>query len=228
MGNSQSSSKVKELVNNWSYSLGLKKKETRVLLLGLDTAGKTTILYTLKLGKVVTTIPTIGFNVETLDHKNVSLTVWDVGGRDKIRPLYRHYFANTQVFVYVVDSNDRDRIKDAAEEMQRFLTEDELRDCSVLILANKQDTPNAMSVDEVRKAVAFDSISQTTKHILPTVAIAGEGLQEALEWISSSSFQKECGEIMKPIYETTEDLKKISSWSFNVKDLLKNFTKNLF
>ncbi|KAH1000363.1 hypothetical protein HUJ04_000276 [Dendroctonus ponderosae] len=73
------------------------KKEMRILMVGLDAAGKTTILYKLKLGEIVTTIPTIGFNVETVEYKNISFTVWDVGGQDKIRPLWRHYFQNTQV-----------------------------------------------------------------------------------------------------------------------------------
>ena len=68
------------------------KKEMRILMVGLDAAGKTTILYKLKLGEIVTTIPTIGFNVETVEYKNISFTVWDVGGQDKIRPLWRHYF----------------------------------------------------------------------------------------------------------------------------------------
>jgi ADP-ribosylation factor protein 1 len=62
----------------------------RILMVGLDAAGKTTILYKFKLGEVVTTIPTIGFNVETVDYKNISFTVWDVGGQDKIRPLVQH------------------------------------------------------------------------------------------------------------------------------------------
>jgi ADP-ribosylation factor protein 1 len=86
------------------------KKEMRILMVGLDAAGKTTILYKLKLGEVVTTIPTIGFNVETVEYKNISFTVWDVGGQDKIRPLWRHYYQNTQGLIFVVDSNDRDRI----------------------------------------------------------------------------------------------------------------------
>lgn len=86
------------------------KKESRILMVGLDAAGKTTILYKLKLGEVVTTIPTIGFNVETVDYKNISFTVWDVGGQDKIRPLWRHYYQNTQGIIFVVDSNDRDRV----------------------------------------------------------------------------------------------------------------------
>ena len=87
-------------------------------MVGLDAAGKTTILYKLKLGEIVTTIPTIGmmfecrffitllpgFNVETVEYKNISFTVWDVGGQDKIRPLWRHYFQNTQGLIFVVSS----------------------------------------------------------------------------------------------------------------------------
>uniref|UniRef100_A0A8C7FA84 ARF GTPase 5 n=2 Tax=Oncorhynchus TaxID=8016 RepID=A0A8C7FA84_ONCKI len=88
------------------------KKQMRILMVGLDAAGKTTILYKLKLGEIVTTIPTIGFNVETVEYKNICFTVWDVGGQDKIRPLWRHYFQNTQGLIFVVDSNDRERVAD--------------------------------------------------------------------------------------------------------------------
>ena len=91
------------------------------LTVGLDAAGKTTILYKLKLGEVVTTIPTIGFNVESVEYKNICFTVWDVGGQDKIRPLWRHYFQNTQGLIFVVDSNDRDRITEAEKELQNMV-----------------------------------------------------------------------------------------------------------
>merc|ERR1712159_562979 len=90
------------------------KKDVRILMVGLDAAGKTTILYKLKLGEIVTTIPTIGFNVETVEYKTISFTVWDVGGQDKIRPLWRHYYQNTQGIIFVVDSNDQERIDDAS------------------------------------------------------------------------------------------------------------------
>lgn len=116
------------------------KKEMRILMVGLDAAGKTTILYKLKLGEIVTTIPTIGFNVETVEYKNISFTVWDVGGQDKIRPLWRHYFQNTQGLIFVVDSNDRERVGEARDELHRMLQEDELRDAVLLIFANKQVT----------------------------------------------------------------------------------------
>lgn len=87
------------------------------------------------------TPPRKGFNVETVEYKNISFTVWDVGGQDKIRPLWRHYFQNTQGIIFVVDSNDRDRIVEAREELQRMLNEDELRDANLLVFANKQDLP---------------------------------------------------------------------------------------
>merc|ERR1719408_1146101 len=125
------------------------QKDMRMLMVGLDAAGKTTILYKLKLGEVVTTIPTIGFNVETVQYKNINFNVWDVGGQDKIRKLWRHYYTNTQGLIFVVDSNDRDRIEDAREELAKMLEEDEMRDAAVLVFANKQDLPNAMAAAEV-------------------------------------------------------------------------------
>uniref|UniRef100_A0A673L7H6 ADP-ribosylation factor 4-like n=1 Tax=Sinocyclocheilus rhinocerous TaxID=307959 RepID=A0A673L7H6_9TELE len=95
------------------------KKQMRILMVGLDAAGKTTILYKLKLGEIVTTIPTIGFNVETVEYKNICFTVWDVGGQDKIRPLWRHYFQNTQGLIFVVDSNDRERVAESRPALHK-------------------------------------------------------------------------------------------------------------
>lgn len=87
----------------------------------------------------------LGFNVETVEYKNIQFTVWDVGGQDKIRPLWRHYFQNTQGIIFVVDSNDRDRVVEAREELQRMLNEDELRDALLLVFANKQDLPVSLN-----------------------------------------------------------------------------------
>merc|ERR1712205_239480 len=142
------------------------KQEMRILMVGLDAAGKTTILYKLKLGEVVTTIPTIGFNVETVEYKNISFTVWDVGGQDKIRPLWRHYYQNTQGLIFVVDSNDRDRAEDAKEELNKMLSEDEMKDAALLVFANKQDLPNRQWF------------------IQSACATTGDGLYEGLDWMS--------------------------------------------
>merc|ERR1712070_666035 len=117
------------------------KKEMRILMVGLDAAGKTTVLYKLKLGEIVTTIPTIGFNVETVEYKNITFTVWDVGGQDKIRPLWRHYYTGTNGLIFVVDGNDHDRVDLAREELGNILMQDEMRDAVLLVFANKQDLP---------------------------------------------------------------------------------------
>jgi len=161
------------------------KKEMRILMVGLDAAGKTTILYKLKLGEIVTTIPTIGFNVETVEYKNISFTVWDVGGQDKIRPLWRHYFQNTQGLIFVVDSNDRERITEAKEELYRMLNEDELREAVLLVFANKQDLPNAMKAAEITDKLGLHTLRQRAWYIQATCATSGDGLYEGLDWLST-------------------------------------------
>ncbi|TWW72127.1 ADP-ribosylation factor 6 [Takifugu flavidus] len=133
-------------------------KEMRILMLGLDAAGKTTILYKLKLGQSVTTIPTVGFNVETVTYKNVKFNVWDVGGQDKIRPLWRHYYTGTQGLIFVVDCADRDRIDEARQELHRIISDREMRDAIILIFANKQDLPDAMKPHEIQEKLGLTRI----------------------------------------------------------------------
>ncbi|AFZ79108.1 ADP-ribosylation factor putative [Theileria equi strain WA] len=162
------------------------KKDVRILMVGLDASGKTTILYKLKLGEVVTTIPTIGFNVETVEYKNISFTVWDVGGQDKIRPLWKHYYTNTQAVVFVVDSNDRSRIKDAREELNKMMNEDELRDAILLIYANKQDLPNAIPATELSKELGLHQFTNRTWYIQAACATQGTGLYEGMDWLTNT------------------------------------------
>jgi len=166
------------------------KKEMRILMVGLDAAGKTTILYKLKLGEIVTTIPTIGFNVETVEYKNISFTVWDVGGQDKIRPLWRHYFQNTQGLIFVVDSNDRERVAEAREELTRMLAEEELRDAKLLVFANKQDLPNAMTAAELTDKLDLHALRNRDWYIQAACATNGEGLYEGLDWIAAKLKEK--------------------------------------
>ena len=180
------------------------KKEVRILMLGLDGAGKTTILYKLKLGDKITTIPTIGFNVETVEYKNINFNVWDVGGQDKIRPLWRHYYKNTKALIFVVDCNDRDRVTDAKEELNRLMQDEELKDAVLLVFANKQvsdmlklnetstsnsclmqDLPKAMSAGEVAEKLGLQSLRARQWKIQATCAPTGEGLYEGLDWLTS-------------------------------------------
>ena len=129
----------------------------RIVMLGLDAVGKTTILYKLKLGEIVSSVPTIGFNVETVEYKNIKFTVWDVGGQDKIRLLWRHYYRNTQGLIFVVDSSDKERIDIAREELMRMLEEEELKDAVVLVFANKQDM-GVMSVPEITEKLGLHTL----------------------------------------------------------------------
>ncbi|ENN76084.1 ADP-ribosylation factor 2 [Dendroctonus ponderosae] len=161
------------------------KKPMRILMVGLDAAGKTTILYKLKLGEIVTTIPTIGFNVETVEYKNISFTVWDVGGQTKIRKLWRHYFANTDGIIFVVDSNDRERIAEAEQELHNMLDEEELRNSILLVFANKQDLPNSMSTAELTDKLKLNAMKNRKWYIQATCATQGSGLYEGLDWLSN-------------------------------------------
>lgn len=170
-----------------SYFRGLLgSREMRILILGLDGAGKTTILYRLQVGEVVTTIPTIGFNVEQVTYKNLKFQVWDLGGQTSIRPYWRCYFSNTDAIIYVVDSADRDRIGISKEELVSMLEEEELKKAILVVLANKQDLDEAMSVSEIHSALGLDALKSRTFQIFKTSALKGNGLDEAMEWLSNA------------------------------------------
>lgn len=158
-------------------------KELRILILGLDGAGKTTILYRLQIGEVITAKPTIGFNVETLNYKNLKLNVWDLGGQTSIRPYWRCYYANTAAVIFVVDSTDKDRMNIASKELHLMLQEEELQDSALLVFANKQDQPGALSASEVSKELNLAELKDRSWSIVASSAIKGEGITEGLDWL---------------------------------------------
>ncbi|XP_072315352.1 ADP-ribosylation factor 4-like [Eucyclogobius newberryi] len=162
----------------------ISKTPVGILMVGLDGAGKTTILYKMKLNEVVHTTPTIGFNVETVEYRNINFTVWDVGGQTVIRPLWRHYFTSTQALIFVVDSNDPERIREAAMELQSLLQEDKLRGVALLIFANKQDLPRAMTTADITDAFDLSAVSNPWL-VQPSCAVSGAGLAEGLDWLSN-------------------------------------------
>eukprot|EP01062_Namystynia_karyoxenos_P021388 TRINITY_DN1813_c0_g1_i2.p2 TRINITY_DN1813_c0_g1~~TRINITY_DN1813_c0_g1_i2.p2 ORF type:complete len:209 (+),score=104.45 TRINITY_DN1813_c0_g1_i2:80-628(+) len=161
-------------------------QEVQILMVGLDAAGKTTMLYKMKLGEVVTTIPTIGFNTETVEYRNLRFTVWDIGGQDKLRRLWRHYYQNTNGVIFVVDSADRDRVSQARDELQKLLQEEELRECSVLVYANKQDLPRAMSTAEVTEQLGLRSAPARDWYVQGSCAATGEGIYQGLDWLAAA------------------------------------------
>ena len=162
-------------------------KELKVIMCGLDNAGKTTILYKLKLGEVITTIPTIGFNVESVSYKNVTFTVWDVGGQDKISPLWKHYYRNCESLIFVIDSTDERRLEEARITLNRVLNDIEMRDSELLVFANKQDLKDkCLSVSDIADRLGLKAFRNRRWHIQGTCALNGDGLYEGLEWLAEN------------------------------------------
>lgn len=162
----------------------------RILVLGLDGAGKTSVLH-----RILTkpeeepdfkTTPTIGFNVEQIllgATKKINYTLWDVGGQDKIRNLWRHYFSGVSGLIFVIDSSDTERISEAGEELLKVVNNPEMKSVPFIILANKQDEKKALKIEEIKKKIELDKISNFRRKwdILPCSAVNGEGVIEGLE-----------------------------------------------
>ena len=156
-------------------------------------------MYKLKLNQDVTTIPTVGFNVETVTYKNVKFNVWDVGGQDKIRPLWRHYFSGTQGLIFVIDSNDRARIDEARQELHRIILDREMKEALLLVFANKQDIPGSMTPTEVTEKLRLGQLKERTWYVVPSCATTGEGLLEGLVRFSAIA-----GDLDQALIRSTE------------------------
>ena len=131
-----------------------------------------------------------------------------------VRPLWKHYFANTSAVIFVIDSNDKDRLNQVQEELNHVFKEDELKDCLVLILANKQDIEGAMTVEQVTNALDLDQFKGRKWKIFGTCAVKGDGLVEAFNWLTLN-LNSNANELTEPITETLNNLSALNNWSFN-------------
>jgi ADP-ribosylation factor protein 1 len=172
------------LSKNSIRNLFKRSKKVRLLMLGLDNAGKTTLLYKLKLNEQVTTIPTIGFNVESVQYKNIQMTIWDVGGQYRIRKLWEYYFNSTNALIFVMDSNDIQRIEEVKEELYTTLNHDENQKKPLLLYANKQDMEDSLSSEDITVRLGLTTIHSRPWMVQPCSAKTGEGIYEGLEWLS--------------------------------------------
>jgi len=159
-------------------------EEVSIVMVGLDAAGKTSILYSLKLGQAVTTMPTIGFNVETLSRGSLNMKIWDVGGQSKIRRSWRHFSTGAVGIIFVVDSTDHERMEEAREELHNLLREEQMQEATVLVYANKQDAPQALAASEVAERLALHSLRSTSWFVQEATATRGAGTAEGLEWLT--------------------------------------------
>lgn len=161
---------------------------TKMLMLGLDGAGKTTILYQMKLNEYLSTVPTIGFNVEELNYKNLRMTIWDIGGQGSIRKLWRHYYEKSEAVIFVVDCSDKERFELAREELHNMMSDPSLFGAKLLVFANKMDIAD-ISVKELTFKLELDKL-KVDWHIQGAIAMNGEGLYDGFDWLSKAMKSK--------------------------------------
>jgi ADP-ribosylation factor-like protein 2 len=164
-----------------------KEQELRILILGLDNAGKTSVMKKFCGEDVHTTDPTVGFNIKSLEYRGYTLNLWDIGGQKTIRAYWRNYFEQTDGIIWVVDSADRWRLEECRLQLREVLGQEKLAGASLLILANKQDLGGALSFQEIAKCLQLDSPDIAGRHItiVGCSAMTGEGLIEGVDWIVS-------------------------------------------
>ncbi|CAL6062604.1 ADP-ribosylation_factor 1 [Hexamita inflata] len=176
-----------------------KVKQVRVLTLGLGGSGKTALLYQWKLGELITTIPTIGFNIEEVNRKDLTLNIWDVGGLSKIRPLWRHYLPQTNVLFFVIDSSERDQraIYETKNELISLFENEDLFNIPFLIIFNKSDLMNSLTNEEIEEEYDFkigeSEIKTNSVHkikVIKTSALNSECLPEIMDWVQLITLKK--------------------------------------
>ncbi|XP_014801353.1 PREDICTED: ADP-ribosylation factor-like protein 14 [Calidris pugnax] len=168
-----------------------KVKQANIVMLGLDSAGKSTLLYKFKYTDDFLTIPTIGFNVDMIEtEKDFTLTVWDVGGQQKMRQVWCNFLENTDGLMYVVDSSDKRRLEESKKEFEFILKNEYIKRVPVVMLANKQDLPGALNAEEITRRFNMKKYcSDRNWYVQPCCAITGEGLSEALQRLTTFAKQ---------------------------------------
>lgn len=165
------------------HKLKRSDNEARILVLGLDNSGKTSILKRLSNETLKEVMPTQGFNVKTLVNDKFKLNMWDIGGQKAIRPYWRNYFDKTDALIYVIDSSDKRRMKETAAELDQLLAEEKLKFVPLIVFANKQDLLNALTLGEIRDALHLKNINGRKWTIQACSSKTGEGLEEGFRWV---------------------------------------------
>ncbi|XP_063729538.1 ADP-ribosylation factor-like protein 2 [Symsagittifera roscoffensis] len=169
----------------------IKEREMRILILGLDNAGKSTILKRI-MGEDISEIsPTVGFNIETLEFEGFKLNLWDVGGQKSLRSYWRNYFEATDGLIWVVDTSDKRRMADCRNELHALLQEERLLGASLLVFANKIDLPNSCQWKEVEEQLNL-KLMDGSHHwtVQPCSAVTGENLITGIQWMVGDISQR--------------------------------------
>jgi small GTP-binding protein len=160
------------------------EQEVKILVLGLDAAGKTTLLYRMQTDER-TTIGALYNPVESIKINQVKFLAWDLGGQEKIWKMYREYYLpGTQGVIFLIDSHDSERIQEAREQLERLFSEESLKDAVFLILANKQDLPNALTASDLVDRMEMYNIDEERNWTIQACSVhSGEGVEEGLNWL---------------------------------------------
>lgn len=171
-----------------------KEKEIRILILGLDNAGKTTLLRRFCGDSIDKIEPTLGFSIKTLPHDGgYTLNFWDVGGQKSIRAYWRNYFESTDGIIFVVDSVDRARLEQCREALLDLVQQERLAGAALLIFANKQDVAGALNVQEIAVSLQLGTHESFRKRhwfIHACSAVSGSGLEAGMDAIVEDIAQR--------------------------------------
>lgn len=177
------------------FSSILSPKSPKILMFGLDAAGKTTIINKLKLAEYMKTVNNNDFyHAKCIDYKNLRITIWDLREERMFRRLFKVYYHRTDSIIFILDSCDENRLDIAIEGLHETLEDEELKDIPLLIFANKQDI-RTISHDVMINKLETDKFKGAW-HLQGTCAITGEGLYEGLEWLSQELKKRQKSEII--------------------------------
>jgi small GTP-binding protein len=171
-------------VSVWKRLFGEDDKEFKILILGLDRAGKTTISERIQGKGEGEPVPTIGYNHKQVRMRNVTLDTWDLSGQERMRKIWKHYFVAAWGIIFVIDWTDLERLDTARDELHFLLAEPELKNIPVLILANKQDLPEALNCQKLKTELALsEEESRRPIKVQEASAILDKGLEEGFKWL---------------------------------------------
>ena len=167
-----------------SFFTKKKKKEIKGFILGLDNAGKTAILKSLKGETNLNSSPTKGFNFQKFEYNNTNFILWDLGGQKSLRKFWENYYQKENDYlIYVIDSSDSERLEETGQELYNILQQPELSGVPLLIYANKQDLNMALDADEIMEQLGLEDISDRKWTIIASSALTKQGLSSGLNWI---------------------------------------------
>ncbi len=170
---------IQRLMNDYKL-----KKETNLLILGLDNAGKTTMINYLVGADNKNTTPTQGVNGKSIQHNGVTLNIYDLGGQKAIREYWKYYYDNNNdALIYVVDANDEGKIAECNESFQQLLNEEKLKNIPIIVYANKADLSTCLDPDEITKRLNLDDIKGRDWSIYASSALKGTGVVDGIKWI---------------------------------------------